>query len=148
MDILENNEYDEQVRWLKKSEIEREKHELFHDFISILLKNVDDTFLGSEYIFDEIDMRRHFKWCWDKTVDGFEKERIFFIKGDHVNLYFYTLLLNTFYRINEDKNPMETLKDHMDFLFSDESKSNLEFDFYYNTYMELRDSLKNYGRIM
>lgn len=147
MDVIEDKEYEDQLRKLKMSEIDREKHELFHDFITLLLKTVEDTYLGKEYLVDDTDIRRHFKWCWDLTVKTFEKERIFFICRSEINMYFYVLLLNTFYKINENDGTVKILKTHMDFLFSDKDKSKIEFDFYYDTYMELKDMLKNYGRV-
>ena len=67
--------------WYKAYNISREKIELFHDFIISLYQIIDETYLGSDVIFTDIDQKNHYTWCWDKLISNFEKEKIFFKVG-------------------------------------------------------------------
>lgn len=67
--------------WYRRYNISREKVELFYDFLLALYENIDETYLGDDIDYEFEDIEKHFKWCWNKVIQDFEKERIFF-KGD------------------------------------------------------------------
>ena len=57
-------EYLENVNiWYSRNNIIREKSELYYDFITSLLKIMDNTYLGSDVISTQDDMVNHFIWC-------------------------------------------------------------------------------------
>ena len=62
--------------WHRTYNINRNKIVLFSDFLSSLYNLVDSTFLGKDVLYDEVDQRTHFNWCWKKIISDFEKEKI------------------------------------------------------------------------
>jgi hypothetical protein len=83
--------------WYRTYNISRDKILLFYDFLSSLYNLIDNTFLGEDVLFNESDQRGHFDWCWNKIVDDFSKERIFFKeKGNHYE-YFWNFFFEAYY---------------------------------------------------
>lgn len=66
-----------------------EKCDLFSDFTETLMTLMFRTYLGDDCYLTENDKVNHFKWCWESTVNGFEKEGIYF--GEDINLFDYYL---------------------------------------------------------
>ena len=75
--------------WYRVYNIQREKIELFYDFLSSLYNIVDSTFLGSDVLFTDIDQKNHFNWCWNKILLNFSKEKIFFKETGVHHDYFW-----------------------------------------------------------
>lgn len=70
--------------WFRYNNVSREKISLFYDFIISLDDLIESTYLGTDVMEDEPDIKGHFTWCWKKTIDNFTKERIFFKEyGNH-----------------------------------------------------------------
>ena len=96
--------------WFKSNNIYREKLELFSDFLHSLNYLILDTYLGDNDIGSETkislsddDILNHFNWCWNKTIDNFEKENLFFERyGEHFD-YFESFYLQIFYEQKEKK---------------------------------------------
>jgi hypothetical protein len=93
---LEN--YKQQIDiWYRAYNISRERIELFHDFLASLYELVDQTYLGPELFDIEENQKNHFTWCWDKTVDNFSKEKIYFKeRGNHYE-YLWNFFLEAYY---------------------------------------------------
>ena len=70
---------DELDFFLRYNNLSREKINLFHDFLISLDGIINDTYLGPDVLNEYDDIKGHYKWCWKKVIDGFNKERIFFI---------------------------------------------------------------------
>ena len=97
--------------WIQGNNICYLKFELYSDFVSSLIGLIYETYLGDEVdkttnirLNDE-DNLKHFDWCWEKTVENFKREKIYFIeKGDHYT-FFQGFLIETFYnqKINQVK---------------------------------------------
>ena len=72
--------------WLRINNIIPEKLELFSDFSHSLNSLILDTYLGendvneTKIVLSESDDKNHFEWCWNKTIDNFDKENIKFNK--------------------------------------------------------------------
>jgi len=82
--------------WCRTYNISREKIELFHDFLISLYELIDTTYLGPKYIQGK-DEKIHFTWCWDKTIENFNNEKIFFKeRGNHYE-YFWVFFLEAYY---------------------------------------------------
>lgn len=83
--------------WYRAYNIHREKIELFYDFLTSLYDLIDDTFLGSDVLYNNTDQYNHFNWCWNKTLLSFSKEKIFFKeKGTH-HEYFWNFFHEAYY---------------------------------------------------
>lgn len=77
-----------------------EKTALYLDFIYGLFDLVTTTYLGDD-VMSEQDIDNHFNWCWDKNLDNFRKEGMFFTKREELYTYFYTLFIESFYSEND-----------------------------------------------
>jgi len=97
--------------WMNINNIIPEKMELYYDFSRSLHNLILDTYLGenpkegneTKIVLDEKDKENHFKWCWGKTIDNFEKENIKFrMKGEHYD-YFLSFFLEVFYNQKEER---------------------------------------------
>ena len=109
--------------WFKVNNIIFEKLELFSDFFISLNQLVQETYLGfpkdsneSKIDMTSEDNENHFKWCWKKTIDNFEKEKIFFFNsGEHLE-YFKSFFLENYYNEN-DKSIREMIGQYLTELF-------------------------------
>ena len=93
---LEN--YKQQIDiWYRAYNISRERIELFHDFLASLYELIDQTYLGPELFDIEENQKNHFTWCWDKTIENFSKEKIYFKeRGNHYE-YLWNFFLEAYY---------------------------------------------------
>lgn len=136
--------------WFKINNIYPEKMELFSDFIHSLNNLIQDTYLGYD---DEIgietkinlsdeDNKKHFSWCWNKTVDNFEKENLFFDReGEHYE-YFESFFFEIFYE-QKDKKVRESIQKFFIELFdSQKSYTKSDLDMIYTIYKGLDKTLK------
>ena len=102
--------FDEVDIWFKINNIIPEKLELFFDFIHSLNNLIQRTYLGNDKTTYETkitlsseDNLNHFKWCWNKIIEDFKKEDIFFQKkGEHFD-YFKTFFEDIYYNQKEEK---------------------------------------------
>ena len=81
--------------------ISPERTELYLDFIVSLFNTVISTYLGDD-VMDEKEMKKHFNWCWNKTILSFKKENIYFDDNIEMYSYFSSLFNECFYE-EEDK---------------------------------------------
>jgi len=128
--------------WYRAYNISREKTELFHDFIISLYDLIENTFLGSDVLQYEEDQTNHFTWCWDKTIDNFNKEKIEFKeKGAHF-VYFWNFF-NEAYYFNKTEDNSIRIKEYFDKLFDfNHKKSRSELDMLTEIYKLLDQNLK------
>jgi hypothetical protein len=71
--------------------------------VSSLVNLIYDTYLGNDedkttnIRLDNEDNEKHFDWCWNKVIDNFAKEEIYFEnKGEHYE-FFKGFIIETFY---------------------------------------------------
>ena len=77
LEFVHSESYKNQIDvWYRAYNISREKTELFYDFLKSLHDLLNETYLGPEFLKKEEDQRNHFTWCWDKTIENFNKEKI------------------------------------------------------------------------
>lgn len=96
--------------WFKVNNMVFEKINLYSDFSHTLNILVNETYLGDNIDYNETrislndyDNEKHFIWCWNKVIDNFSKENIFFNKeGEHLE-YFKTFFTDVFYKQKEKK---------------------------------------------
>jgi hypothetical protein len=89
-----------------------EKTELYLDFIQALYNLVTSTYLGDD-VMDENEVKKHFNWCWNKVIDSFKKEHIYFEDSIEMYSYFSSLFTESFYE-EEDKSD-DNIKQLMEF---------------------------------
>lgn len=128
--------------WQKAYNISHEKVELFRDFLLSLYELIDTTYLGPDVTEKDVDQKNHFNWCWNKIIDDFNNERIYFKnKGEHHN-YFWNFFYEAFYYKNNVGLPVK-IKEYIGILFDFEhKKSRSEIDFLTEWYKLLNQSLK------
>ena len=130
--------------WYRAYNIHREKVELFYDFLSSLYGLVESTYLGADVLYNETDQRNHFMWCWDKTIENFNKEKIYFKeKGNHYE-YFWNFFFEAFYLVNMDEKPIrigEYFYKLFDFRYR---KSRSELDILTEVYKLMEQNLKKW----
>lgn len=83
--------------------IKYERCNLYSDFIQSLITTITDTYMGDDVTSQDDEKIRHFKWCFDKTIDNFKKENIHF--KDTIDLYDYFLifLFKVYYQVSDKK---------------------------------------------
>jgi hypothetical protein len=98
LEFVSSESYKHQIDiWYKAYNISREKTDLFYDFVTSLYELIDETFLGADVLQSEDDQRNHFTWCWNATIENFNKEKIYFKeKGNHYE-YFWNFFLEAYY---------------------------------------------------
>jgi hypothetical protein len=103
IEFLTSESYKNQAEiWYKAYNITREKTELYYDFLISLLDLIEETFLGSDVMQSEQDIKNHFTWCFDKVVDNFKKESIEFKdRGNHFE-YLWLFFQEAFYETHID----------------------------------------------
>lgn len=90
--------------WFNMNNMIPEKGELFFDFCVSLFTLMKETYLGDDSLNNETrvtlseeDKKKHFEWCWNKTIDNFKKENIRFnTKGEHFD-YFNSFFMEVYY---------------------------------------------------
>ena len=98
LQLIHSDSYKHQIDiWYKAHNISREKTELFYDFLVSLHELIEKTFLGEDVIKTEDIQRNHFTWCWDKAVDSFSKEKIYFKERGNAYEYMWNFYLEAYY---------------------------------------------------
>ena len=124
---------DEVIIWFNVHNMNYERIELYGDIFKSLNYVIIDTYMGEETNETKIslsqeDKESHFIWCWNKTVENFSKENIFFVKTDESYEYFKSFFMDVFY--NQDQEVVKnSLNDFFTSIFSrknQHSKSDIE----------------------
>ena len=102
--FVTSESYKQQIDiWYRAYNIHREKVELFYDFLSSLYELVDNTYLGSDVLYNESDQRNHFSWCWNKTIKNFSKEKINFRDDGNHYEYLWNFFFEAYYLVKLDE---------------------------------------------
>jgi hypothetical protein len=106
---------------------------------------VESTYLGADVLYNETDQRNHFMWCWDKTIENFNKEKIYFKeKGNHYE-YFWNFFFEAFYLVNMDEKPIR-IREYFYKLFDFRyRKSRSELDILTEVYKLMEQNLKKWN---
>ena len=117
-DGLTLEEYRERINlWYSANNIIREKSELYYDFVTSLLKLIDETYLGSDVISTQDDMVNHFMWCFNKIRANFEYERINFIPVSTPAYDYLWYFLYKGYYTSELDDKRDVLLEYFKYLF-------------------------------
>lgn len=119
---------------------------LYLDFVLSLLHIVFDTYMGDEITNKEQRMN-HFNWCWNKNINNFEKELIFFEIEGELKKYYKEFMFEIFYNLDgkEDNSHVQNniigLWTHI--LSYKGTKSGADMDSFIEIYNIFDKSLKN-----
>jgi hypothetical protein len=90
--------------WFSVNNIVYERSELYKDFCVALMTLINDTYFGdkdgkfeTEVEMSDEDNMKHFDWCWNKTIENFEKENITFLKEGSHKIYFKSFIADVYY---------------------------------------------------
>jgi hypothetical protein len=136
--------------WYLANNIIPELTELFRDFCLSFLNLLKDTYLGDDFEennatkigMTEKQKKEHFYWCWNKTIENFEKENIKFNFSEEDSFFFENFFFEMFYNQKEFK-VKEAINDFFVKIFdnkNDKSKSDIEI--FTDIYKLLERSLK------
>jgi len=140
---LSHDNYRHQLEiWYKAYNISHEKIELFHDFLLSLYNIIDESYLGPDIIETDDDQKSHFNWCWNKNIENFNKERIFFKeKGIHYE-YIWNFFSEAFYYTNINNGKVKILE-YIEILFDfRHKKTRSELDVLTEIYKLLNEGLR------
>lgn len=80
--------------------------ELCKDFTINLLYQIHDYYLDNKTLSDDVDIRNHFNWCFEKTNNKFKLEGFDFSENneliEYLFLYFETHFYKSSYFSNKD----------------------------------------------
>jgi len=143
LEFVSSESYKHQIDiWHRAYIISREKTELFHDFLVSLYELVEETFLGVDVTEYEGDQKNYFTWCWDKTVENFVKEKIFFKERGNYYEYFWNFFLEAYYFNQLDNKPIR-INEYFDKLFNFKyRKTRSELDMLTEIYKMFEQNLK------
>ena len=88
-----------------------ERCQLYSDFIQSLVAKILDTYMGDAFTKKE-QRPEHFKWCWDRNIEDFAKEGIFFNDSRELYGYFKQFMLDSFY-YSTDKADVDVVKENL-----------------------------------
>jgi hypothetical protein len=98
LDFVSSENYKQQIDvWYRAYNISREKTELFYDFLISLHNLIDETYLGTDVMMSTEDQINHFTWCWDKTIESFNKEKISFKERGNAYKYLWNFYSEAYY---------------------------------------------------
>jgi hypothetical protein len=76
----------------------KDRVEIYKDFTINLLNYIIDYYLDQQTLGNDIDIKNHYNWCYNKVCDEFEKERINFRHNEQLRQYFYQFYYYQFYK--------------------------------------------------
>ena len=120
-----------------------ERSLLYLDFSHSLFDTVISTYMGDE-LMDAKRIKEHFDWCWKKTIDSFQKEKIH-ISSTELYSYFFTLFLESFYSEldKSEKNINKILEFWQDIFKYSTDKTLSEVEAFIDLYKIFDKSLNN-----
>ena len=147
--ITKNLDPEEVDVWFRVNDIIPEKMELYYDLSYSLFLLIKKTYLGdiessneTKIDMSEEDNKKHFDWCWKKTLENFKKENIiFYNEGEHYD-YFFSLFNEIYYNQNK-----ENIRNTIDLFFNDlfnreKPFTQVDLDLIYNIYKTLDKNLQ------
>jgi hypothetical protein len=108
--------------WYLANNITPELTELFRDFCFSFLQLLKETYLGDDFSDNKetrvgmtIEQKKdHFRWCWNKTIENFQKENIDFKFNNNDSEFFESFFFEIFY-----DQPDKEIKDNINKFFKE-----------------------------
>ncbi len=136
--------------WFNMNNMIPEKRELFADFTFGLYFLIRDTYLGDEFsdtqetkvILSEEEKKKHFDWCWKKTIENFSKENIIFnTNGEHRD-YFEQFFSDLFYNAEKKEIAENISKFFVEVFNENKAFTKSDLDMMTDIYKRLNKNLK------
>ena len=117
------------VAWYLANNIIPELTELFRDFCFSFLILLKETYLGDDFSdnketrvgMTDQQKKEHFKWCWSKTIENFNKENIDFKFNESDSEFFESFFFEVFYN-QPDQKVKDTINEFFTQLFDNGGK--------------------------
>lgn len=100
--ISKDMEKDDLLLLYRINNIKKERLEMFSDFVYSLNELVVTTYMGDDITLGK-NKDKHFKWCWDKVVNSFKMEGIYFLETKELYGYFLTFYQESFYEEEKEE---------------------------------------------
>jgi hypothetical protein len=142
-------EQEDITAWYLANNITPELTELFRDFCFSFLQLLRDTYLGDDFnenketrvSMTKNQKKEHFNWCWNKTINNFQKENIDFKFNENDSDFFESFFFEVFYD-QSDKSIKENINNFFNQLFDYRSKkTKLDIEIFTDIYKVLERSL-------
>ena len=136
--------------WYLANNITPELTELFRDFCFSFLNLLKDTYLGDDFNDNKetkVGMttdqkKQHFKWCWNKTIENFNKESIDFKFNEMDAEFFESFFFEVFYN-QPDQKVKEQINNFFKQIFDrTTTKTKSDIEMFTDLYKVLERSLK------
>jgi hypothetical protein len=124
--------------------------ELFRDFCFSFLILLKETYLGDDFLdnketrvgMTDQQKKEHFKWCWNKTIENFNKESIDFKFNESDSEFFESFFFEVFYD-QPDQKVKDTINEFFTQLFDNVGKkTKSDIEIFTDIYKVLERSLK------
>jgi len=124
--------------------VEYELTTIFHDYIISLTKLIFKTYLGDD-LTSKSDRKGHFNWCWNKTINVFNKENINIGNDSDLYTYFIEFMFDVFYSVSDKSDVLENnIIKLWTYMFNfNISKTKSDIDTFIEIYNLFKKSLKN-----
>lgn len=110
----------------KKYIIVKDRVEIYKDFTINLLHYIIHYYIDKESLSEDVDIKNHYNWCFNKVCDEFKLEGIDFSKNDELREYFYTYYYHQFY-INHEVISLEHFEKFWKNIFEIDKQKNKNF---------------------
>ena len=136
--------------WYLANNITPELTELFRDFCFSFLILLKETYLGDDFLdnketrvgMSDQQKKEHFKWCWNKTIENFNKESIDFKFNESDSEFFESFFFEVFYN-QPDQKVKDTINEFFTQLFDNVGKkTKSDIEIFTDIYKVLERSLK------
>ena len=81
----------------------KDRVEIYKDFALNLLYYIHEYYLDNITLSADQDIWNHFKWCYGKVCDEFQKENLDFTRNKELKHYFYKYYYHQFYTANQNQ---------------------------------------------
>jgi hypothetical protein len=82
----------------KRYIIVKDRVEIYKDFALNLLYYIHHYYLDKNTLSDDIDIKNHYNWCFNKVCNEFKEENIDFSANEELREYFFTYYYHRFYK--------------------------------------------------
>lgn len=92
----------------KKYIIVKDRVEIYKDFAINLLHYIHHYYLDKNTLSDDVDIKNHYNWCFNKVCNEFKEENIDFSANDELREYYYSYYYHRFYKTDNTQDTSVT----------------------------------------
>jgi len=126
--ISKNMEKEDLFLLYRINKINRERLEMYSDFVYSLNDLIITTYMGDDITVGE-EKENHFKWCWKKNISSFKTEGVYFLDTEELYQYFFSFYQESFYEEEKDDKKIKSISVFWDELLEyDKTKTMSEYE--------------------